>query len=201
MCIYTNTCENIIVICRFITGLSSITTSTSLQNHDSAYTTTSPMYIIPNSSNLVSTANPVIASDGNFTNSDNNNDKTNNITITSTSLTSSTLTNRISSLATVDVPFGALHAHKRNGDLVAMSQLSETEIQKSHNLSAPSIGGDDTSLADNNLLEEIQKGSMYFGTQNATEVTSQRGTTAYLPCTIHFLHGEGMVSIFPCEQI
>lgn len=181
-----------------VTGLSSIASGTGLQNHGNAYSTTSPMYIIPNRSNPVSTANAVPGnSDGNFTKTNGGGDGTNN---TSTSLTSSTLTNRISSSAMASGPSVSLHSHKRNGDLVAMSQLSATEIQKSHNLSAASIGGDDTSLADNNLLDEIHKGSMYFGTRNATVVTTQRGTTAYLPCSIHFLHGGGMVSTFPGER-
>lgn len=186
-----------IYVLSLVTGLSSIASSTGLQNHGNAYSTTSPMYIIPNTNNVVSTGNLVHGSTSGNVSKTNSGGDTNS---TSTSLTSGMVTNRISSSATVSGPSVSLHSHKRNGDLVAMSQLSATEIQKSHNLSAPSIGGDDTSLADNNLLDEMHKGSMYFGTRNASEVTTQRGTTAYLPCSIHFLHGGGMVSTLPEER-
>lgn len=47
---------------------------------------------------------------------------------------------------------------------------------------------------------EIFKTPMRFGTENNTEVTSQIGTTAHLPCTIHSV-GEGVVSNYGSMNI
>lgn len=50
----------------------------------------------------------------------------------------------------------------------------------------------------NNMLEDIYKAPMYFGTENSTIITTQIGATAHLPCTIHHI-GEGVVSsLFKC---
>lgn len=144
---------------------------------------------------------------------------------TTTTLTSANIVNRINAVPPTQM-VSALPPHKTIGDLLVMSQMSaasgnsidgignslrggaaagsalggtgDTEIHKSHNLSAPSsIGGDESLLAaDNNLLEDFHKSSMYFGTPNSTVITTQAGATAFLPCTIHFLHGEGVVSTY-----
>lgn len=101
----------------------------------------------------------------------------------------------------------ALRGDKAMGELQTMNQLSGSRIQKSHNLSAPVINGYDSSIAaDNNLLEEFHRGSMYFGTENSSVITTQIGAVAHLPCTIHFLHGEGAVStpedyFFFCDAV
>lgn len=131
---------------------------------------------------------------------------------TMTTLTSTNIVNRINPIPPAQMV--SILPQKTIGDLLVMSQLnaasgnsisgsalganSHTEIHKSHNLSAPSsIGGDESVLAaDNNLLEDFHKSSMYFGTPNSTVITTQAGATAYLPCTIHFLHGEGVVSTY-----
>lgn len=47
--------------------------------------------------------------------------------------------------------------------------------------------------ADNNMLEELYRTPMSFGTENLTMITTQVGATAYLPCLVHFI-GESVVS-------
>lgn len=48
---------------------------------------------------------------------------------------------------------------------------------------------------ENMQLESLYKSRMYFGTSNSTTITSQVGSTAHLPCTVHNI-GEGVVSKF-----
>lgn len=63
-----------------------------------------------------------------------------------------------------------------------------------HDIDNNSNGSSIDGHFNHNTLDEYYKEPMYFGTQNSTEITTQIGANAHLPCTIHHI-GEGVVSI------
>jgi hypothetical protein len=77
------------------------------------------------------------------------------------------------------------------------SDMSDVSLQHTVNNNFLMENSEHSNLAvinenDENYFE-IFKMPMRFGTENNTEVTTQIGTTAHLPCTIHNI-GEGVVS-------